>query len=658
MAGSIYKHLLSSRRKIFVMAKVKTFYDSEEFRRRICLIQGSIKSLYISSSCKNPASFYHLINRALLISHASVCVSIYKYDGEVKSGNKLGYYYYCDKEFVVEQQHKRVLNERLSKIHGNNRVDGKFRLSARSRTSKNMINVYGTEYYFLLFRVTLKESPGERMKFSLIANPGEKICCINDYVFCGLKSIFGDKTISQSFRARIRKSIERFRCPALGEASGNHDFSGVEKKYFHYLEDSMEGAVSAVYRGIEESSFSILREVVEEIGYTDIPNITFYTRFYSRNKNRHVREGLESYDYDVKMVLPSPQEEKVKRHFKQLKEYFLEEGVCVNNAMEMYKVGRRGKLYSDQVVSDDRRRSFLCDLDRLFWKIFLGSDGENKIIEIIKSKTGDNFRSVTDSVFSSSIIHYRNPFDLGGIDRVIGSMSYNSVEDVGEADLVDLLRIVSVHYLYDAMAPCSNRVGNNLMKLALFPLELSGRVSFVVGHVMYVDDIDFLDQKTWDGMYYFYHCIANKVERGLRKNIRRIYIEKSFRNFQKLFLNFIKSCYDSNTIDAVQDKQIQNLVDQSNDYALSVARFAPFNLIKFHISDKCKADNFDESLAILNTIYIDISQSENPFFPSIIDSGREKAYSIDVNELYRVLNQYVKRMEDEIIWLTRAIDAG
>lgn len=650
-----------------------------EFERRISLVQSSIVGLFISSSKASPVSFYQILNRSFLMTQTPICIALYKYEESspsISSQKRSKSYAYCDIEFIVEKQHKKEYLKVLERYHGKERNNGKFRISTRGKFVNSLIPIYSTGYSFLVFKIGKREKDGITVStFDLVKKSTEDSLINNDnYIFESLHRIFDNRSKNESgmfngipgkentiFNKDVRKSIDNFNLDRndSDKLLANHDSKRqeiieLEEKYLNHLTNENGGIFSSIYQRLEDSPASILKAFIEENGFYDIPNITFYNRYYNLDKVRHKSNNLESFSYDVKIIIPEPQKRNIKGYFDSLTNFSSnnDSKFLIRELINKYK-SRGGELYYAQVDINHTRRGFMKSLEHKFWSILLDKNkGSGEILRILESKTGKNFRSFTDAVFSSGIVHYRSPFDMGGIDRIIGSHKYANINEVNESDLDDYLRIVSIHYLFNAMAPFSGNSGKRML-LALFPLEVSGKIMTVVGHVVYMSNKNtYLGVNEWNSMYYFYHYIALRIERRLRKGTRRLYIEKIFRNFEKLLTNLIQDKCNNNSFNTITIEDFQAACLEANEYVKITSRYMPFNIVEFNISESAQ----EGDISLMNVIYISLSQTRNPYFPALIEAKkRNKAYPTntlyDFNEkdLYHAFHKFVRRIEDKIV---------
>lgn len=648
----------------------------EEFTRRLTLIKSSMLGAYLSSSTKNPISLYQIVNRAFLMTQMPGCVAIYKKSFEKKSnGKSVVSYVYRDIDFISEKQHRKIYLDKLSEYHTKNKNHNDYRIPKKHKVINHLIPIYDTGYYFLVFTITPKyKGTSRRPIFKLVKKPENNSSKINcyDYIyksFCKLFSLTNENEITNDALSKFtEKSINNFHiCEEYDESIFHENTEyltkDVARKYLEQVEVKRDSVFDLMYQKFKGFPSGILKNVVAENSFYDVPNIIFFTREYNRAEPRCNNENSEKYPYNIRIVLPKKQEADLREFFAEIIDsYKKEEGRFNVNMSKIEKIqstySMKGNLYSryaNNIGCSGAIKGFIKLLDSKFWGILLSEKGIDKIVEIIKSPVGGNSRSFTDSVFSSGVIHYRNPFDMGGIERVTSVDSYE-VFDNEASDADDYLRMVSVHYLLDSMAPLKAS-DDKKMLLALFPLEVSGKISSVVGHVVYVDNPNsYVKSKEWDSIYYFYHYVAAKLERALRKDLLRIYVEIVFRDFQKRFVGLAMQRAIVKNIKSIGIEDVERITNEANIFSDDLSRFSPFNTIRFSVSEYYDIDSLDgQNLIMLGALQITVTQSRNNYYPLAISKKEEDnlgVYLMNSSDLHTIANQYIKRIESEIVQLS------
>lgn len=575
-----------------------------EVERRVDLIYHSIIGTYLSSNNKQFVSFYQILNRALVLVQSPACIALYKEDinGSKKS------YVYSDFDFISDGVNRNHYINALKEIHGKNRVDGRYRIKQNGVNSKKLYNLFGTEYYFLLFSIERRQDNDNLIPvFKNIPNKNylkyQEITNIEDYIGFCFKKLFQKEGVSKVFKSAVLNSLQTLTSKKIDKIipenkfilkSEEEEINNLDNLFFSSLIKENEGILDSIYSKINHVPNNILRSIINDTSYYELPNIFFFTRFYSRKKERFKTEDFEGYSYNIRMVIPESQQKSI-----------------LSYLIEIQKRGKEETLRrsNSSYHGLDKGNQLIESIDNYFWCLL--NDSPQKILDILMSNVGDNARSFTDSVFSSGTIHFREPFKIAGIDRIIKS-DCKTFDDIPEQDIKDFIRIVSFYYIIDAMAPWVSDSGECNKYLILYPIEVSGKIMSIVGQAINMTKNEFLDRNSWEAIYYFYHYVFLRVEIGYRSKIKQSYLKEISNNLKGLLLKTILH----GGLKSTKYEDIEKVIVDINKYVSYFSRFHSYN----NISISIKESDITSDITLFGEHDLLIKLKDNNYFPSIRNS--------------------------------------
>lgn len=605
-----------------------------ELNRRSDLIQSSIYGAYISGTGNNPISFHQILNRLLVLIQSPVCIALYKeevYNGGVKSKKS---HVYTGIEFIVDGKHREIYREILSSFHGKKPgVGGKYRLGRGSH--KDLFDVYQTNYSFLVFSIERGINDTDNIpNFKKIKRSSDVPLGLERYIEKCCLNIFSDER-SKSFNKIVSASIDNIciETDLLRPYVDKPSFSML-RVYVESRRDYESGnnaVLNKIYRKLKGVPEQIIKELASHETYmSDLPNFCLFNRTYIRPNARFESESFTGYAYDVRLCLPKEQEEDLLAYFSSLNK-------------NDFKI-QTGVLYSELVGKGHKYYRLIKSIDDKFWELL--KEDSRQVVSILNEAESAYSRSFTDSVFASGVVHYRNPFSNGGIDRISDYMLYQDIMDVPGDRVADFIRIVAMYYMLDAMAPkYESRKGKKLI-FAAFPIEVAGKIQSVVGFSSYLDrnDDSYLDRSFWKSTYYFYIYISMRIERLSRKKLRSIYLSKYGEYLSSELIKLIKNnAFELNRMDLVL------FCDFMNGFCDNLCRIFPYKKIFIYLKNEGSSRE-DGSVNVFGSFDFVVELKNNNYFPSINDIEKEKGEMIlSLDNVLKVVKDCSVKAEEKII---------
>ena len=288
----------------------------------------------------------------------------------------------------------------------------------------------------------------------------------------------------------------------------------------------------------------------------DLSRMLFSYRTFSREPSdqRHNIDG-KGYLYDTRFLIPE------KNSITTFFDNFRKRYALSPKGRERYR-NECGKTYSEIVpeknMQYDIHLYLIMEIDKLYWSTIASVGGVSECVKSLQSPVGDNTRSMVDPVYHTGLIHTNMLFENGGLDRVSGipdNINKKQMDKYIDDNTPDLLRIVTLYYLFSEMAGCRHikekGVSANLAAV-LMPIKMRGSVWAVTLHPMYLHqyDTNFLDDNYWNSYYH----LTTGVRRKNQHLIDWILWENVLQRISELLIKYIgraKSETFAEAIDAV-----------------------------------------------------------------------------------------------------------
>ncbi|MGI1672038.1 MAG: hypothetical protein K6L74_17170 [Neptuniibacter sp.] len=597
-----------------------------EISRRVDLVVSNVYGAYLSSIKERPVSFYRFFNGLMMLLQKPVTIVIFK---EVDNE-------YCEHigvDFIVDNQHKYLYEECLRPHYINN---------SKKIKKKYLYDLYGTGYFFLVLVID-RSLGNEKPVFRFLNKKSYKDFYIRECI-----GRFVSQDLSKEFIEAIKKSVPiRNVEPSSNDLFVDYDgedfiLSKIHKKAVDDIEGE-GGELSKIYESFSGISNKMIRDIAKDsISSVDIGNLCFFTRSYTRDNYRFLTGSSSGYPYDIKMFLTKEQQEVLKDYFKEMD-------------IERYKSGQ-GRLYRD-INCDPKYKSILTSIDEEVWRYM--KRNRDRAMTIITSAFGAESKAMSDSVFSSGVIHFRRPFINGGLERVSFPVEkYKTLKGIPIKVKTQLLRLCLTYYALDAMAMKSGARKDYVLSLSLFPIEVYGSIFSTVGYAHYTDRysenkeseyangggreeafLTILEGKPdWDAKFYFSTYIVSKVERKLRRKLFGKYI-RTISGYLDELLKITFGRYGRD----LSAQNLQDSLDRLNSYSDYLSRLVPYNPVKLKVQKKQSEVNFFNH-------NIEIQKEENKFFLGLVDIEQEKGFDVfDDGKLIKELVNVIADCEDYIV---------
>lgn len=643
--------------------KTITSKDSFEFRRRVNLVRHSIYGVFLSSKNQEFVSIYQILNRILILLQQPVTFVFYeKIENKYKRINHefMSDPFYRNDLYNNKTKELKIKGEKITCAPEEITIGGS--LKGKSNCFYCLFRVFDTEYYLMVFRVVkktnnLKKSNDKYTEFQAILDEGdESITNTNSYIrWCmkeilSLKDFFHDN-FKKSFKVAVEKTIKQLYSENTPSSKSNNQKIEYDKDSVKDIEKRL-GNIFSAYTKIGYATRLINSVPPEgnmnsETGVSPVetqqevnesfsqPNIILFTRSFSveadKSGKKWRRDGL--YDYDVRLCIYSSesdentQEDDIKTIFKTMSEIGMD---AVHN---QYKCEKYINRFEDENSRVDGEKVF----DEFLKILSQNSEASNKkILEILKSPLGKNARSFSDPVFCSGLIHFRYPFARGGLERIDGKLFDENGEWI-EENKNDWLRVVIAHYYFEAIAPYheikqKDENKNEQLALILIPVEVGSSTWGVLGHIVKTSAKDNDEiasgSEEWDAIYNFYEHIFQRVQRDLRQDLLKEYLDVRFRYLKdRVIWEILFQC--ESHIDA---QRVLKADFKNNKY---LERYFPFSKVELSINKK----QWDMLPDVLN---LNIKIHSNDFFPeqrardrNFLDSYLEKEVTKYVGSICR-----------------------
>lgn len=491
----------------------------------------AIFSGVFSGPSPSSLSFHHLLNRVMMVAQVPITFMVFYHseDGikEVYRANN-------------HPRHRRDLDKVSDQAHENIRhMIPLWRFNSQYK----LLVIKADDYRFNLLqrREKIPEKPNT---WDLAAYKIEKVLDGEQYKAYGAK--FFDYVLKAIERVDASRSTKRI--------SRNIQRATPEKWFNDLFETTMlrhDTRWAVLGRGIIDRIFAKLEKNILSIANPDgsdgkLTNFILFSRDYAGDPSGALRYGC--YDYRLRIMLGSRQEEEVKRHLRR----WMKGG-------ERYTREKNFLQQVDNIADKSSSAGELAkEVSEEFWRLLsLGDSGVNKVVENIGAYFSENARSIADPVFDG-VSFFRAPFTKdAGMGRCFDSQSgkvipdsFELVRDQGVRD--DLLRIVTCQYVFESMATRSDD-GDGFLQIMLNPLEVGGRVWGVVGYVTRSRnaDVDFSSvneqsdfinsfNSYWLQNYHIYQDVNERMKKNLRTYLNRFYetaVAKVYSSWLKKWLD-------------------------------------------------------------------------------------------------------------------------
>lgn len=546
-----------------------------EYRRRLSLVRHSIYGVYLSSKNETFVSIHQILNQILILLQYPVCFAIYKEEKE--SYERIDYKLLADPMYVGAFYGDKVPKYYIP-IKGEN----------------NLFPMYGTKFYLMAFVVKkVKNNDGKKeVGFYPIYNKkNDDIENSGDYIRCCLQDIltlehFYDENFAKRFQKAFLDTIKIISVPDERHSKKDNNIEEIDDETVEKLEDIINNSFMA-YSKVGFAT-KLLNGASEKSCKFDQPNIVLFSRSY-RNDNQLRKE---MYDYDVRLCIPDEQKKDIHQIFYNMKNMGMKD---VHEYCAHYVYDTDDSLHSNQ---EDRKKIY-SEFEEILEGIAENDVEEGELISILTSKLGMKTRSFSDPVFSSGgLVHMRFPVEKSGL---VGGGN----EGLSGLDQKDKLRVILAHYLFESIAPRHKETYNQLA-LILIPVEIGGTCWGVMAHIIKIDDERgqenlFQSQNTWSGVFNFYQHVAQRVQRDLRRDLLKNYLDVRFKDFKDETLKEI--LYVCESWEEAKDALKRD--SENNKY---LERYFPFSKLEIHINEK----QWEAAPDVLN---LDIELHRNSFFP-------------------------------------------
>lgn len=588
-----------------------------EMDRRIGLIVASLFSCFLTTDDSDNVTFRHILNRIMILLQMQLTFVI------------------MDKKNDGFHENHRFNN--FSRDFKNiSKIANAINSNIKENPNYHPFPIFGTEYYLLAIGIGREKGNNvfyqiyQCKEFEIKTNTDlaayllSKILDINSY------NAYGDK-----FKEKIKqKTIEYMRINTECRQKQNGP-DAINYNSSDDLDDSDESsATREIYDGFKtrlchnrnpdllkdikkngflDRVFTKVKKNLNTIAQISSPdsdknnnhipaNYIFFMRDwvvpndYSRHK---IGEEKRGYPYQVRIPICESQEDDIAKFFKELRKQEPDYGYSKD-------VEKHCKAHSNLIT-------LAKTLDKYFWDTLRHDETYiDEFIDIIKESFGETTRSVSDLVFEHGVIHFRKPFQDGGISRSfpgIEKQKYPSslaelevrlndyeIDDFN-AISKDLKRLVINFYLYRGMtAHINGSRENHELGIMLVPVEVGGRILFVVGYFtsLYTGRQDpnvkeseqtTIDLKSnilsWNANYHIFSDVNSRLKKELRTNMNMFFREMLAHEY-----GYWTDC--EHTLFAEQSsktERLKTLENFINHRFLTLSRLFPYNQVIVKIAE-------------------------------------------------------------------------
>lgn len=524
--------------------------------RQINAVIGDIYGVFFSADSPDKVSLHDILNRVMLLLQAPVTFILCKQNE--------------DKEIIPcyifnkEPFHQISLKKALQKAIDDQNSNPENKIFFRLFNSDYLLLVLVAPKYMSSHDYDYDFTPLYKGQNNL-KYTSKKV--VYDNLIYKLENIIDGEIYKKRFGDKFLKTLQE-RLDSCRDDIGNEMFNKNKINHYqyikykdieHYNKDFIEalekdrygkrygydfgGVIDKVYSKSRKSlSFGeeLSSDNEENSEKPPLPNFFIYLRDYTKsNYSRHEKkikgESL-CYDYSLRMLVCSNQENDIKNYLKYIREKSLEN----NYHKEWYIINNFEK--------DNDYIGLAKIINDSFWEKVDSDDGIRDLIDTLKKPFNENAYSIADPVFSG-IINFRDPSIInGGLHRAISNEQIKrkgfDYKNLKKEVKNDLLRIVLLHYLFAGMAnlPLNEKNEKSDFMVMLNPLEIGARIIGVIGYVtidpnpLIKDDKEYRNEEErskaikqfglhWRQNYHIHQDTYARLKRGLRSYFWQLYIQ-------------------------------------------------------------------------------------------------------------------------------------
>lgn len=545
---------------------------------------------------------------------------------------------------------------------------------------------YNDAHQFFLRVFRMEEVPGNVSKFHEVRNPFNgtapvALTTVDHYIAASAAALFSfskadydavkAEHFDRSILGEVTKIVGRVlnhqrwkrqgdrRSQTLVPFEQQYEVETYGQDFFGQLR-AKDGELDRLYRRISGPTSLIKKFAGTNDGQPSVPDVFFAFRSYDRDSARCVRSGSSGFAHNLRFVLPERQKSDLRK-------------TLLSPEIKM----RLQESESFSSIERDEFTGLRLQLDHWFWAQVAdgANDGFAEIFRVFESPIGSGALSLLEPAFYAGVPGYRYPFRReGGFDRIpaVGESlarfcaAGNKASDFDIAHIEagtealtkeardDVRRVVVAYYLFLMFAPGIVSRSRHWTTVLLFPIEVCGAISAVVGTVLFrpiisnthpealTDVFAAAATQRWNTAMYFY----KDVYLAAARDIRRMYRDSQIKLICDELAPLVRAAdifippTSSNT-PYVADKQgaddadgvaaelteeaVKTVLDalESSDKKFSkllpiVARFNPYPQCELVWVPTATAQNFGVRVRIIRTALpgwvLVLSRKKNPIF--------------------------------------------
>lgn len=417
-----------------------------------------------------------------------------------------------------------------------------------AKLSKYFFTIFGvTDYRLLVFLTNQKETPTDNRdyNFTVLSNKYD-MQHIDERIFSfQLNSVLNgeeyENRFGKNFLSRLQSVVYNYIYQWEGfkqeskEITTPSDKSEYKYWYKNFLKGlsndyhgygiRYDGVIDKIFKKYEKSlkMISANNSDSDELKSDKLTNFLFFIRDYSG----YTQRKHPVYPYGLRLLICSKQEEDIKKYFKNLKE-----NVKNDDSLKYW--------YTEKIKGDTDYKAIGKEVNDRFWGMLTNDEDKfGELIEILKGRFKNTTYSMTDQVFISGIIHFRNPSVNGGLHRSLPEDKIGCRhDDLSLDEQNELLRLVIVHYLFLGMSGVSQAHESNFMVM-LCPVSIGGRILGVTGYVTSnssdkkeINEMDVWEYShTWRQNFHAYSSAHYRLKRVLREHMWKFYVRTVFKMY-------------------------------------------------------------------------------------------------------------------------------
>ena len=572
--------------------------------RQINAVIGDIYGVFFSADSPEKVSLHDILNRVMLLLQAPVTFILCK---QVENEE-------IETRYIFNKQpfHQKSLKKALQKAIEDH----------KNSETPIFFQIFNTEY-LLLALVPKKYIPSLDENYDFIPlYDNQQNNVVYDNLVYKLENIldgkiyekrFGNKfleflkkaldscnnidvEINESFQDKNSVSYNRIE---KNEFENKHiEFINAleNNRYGQFYDYGFGGVIDKIYAKCSSSlkltgMLSDNKAKPEELS---IPNFFIYIRDYVNANEPNYLRCKKTYDYSLRMLICSKQEQNIKQYLEHLKKESSEKEIIKN-------------WYITNNFTDKNKfseyKELAHDANNCFWEKLDTDNGINYLISILKTPFHKDSYSIADPVFDG-IINFRDPSINGGLHRAISHRKIKGIKFNGlDEDIQkEVLRIIFLHYLFIGMADISLESKTDFMVM-LNPLEIGSRIIGVIGYVTpdpnhllksnYINEDDRLKATKqfgshWRQNYHIHQDTYARLKRNLRSYFWQLYIQ----TLAEIYTVTVKQLVNVNNMTG------QILEDTINEKFRLITKFFSYSGIKGTICkhEKISCEGFDYML--------------------------------------------------------------